>query len=267
MGDTKRAARKAEDSDVVSGLARLGIVCRGLVWFVVGVLALQVAFGDGAQADKNGALAAIKDKPLGSLGLVVLVVGFLGYATWRVLEGAVGHRDEDGNKRLLKRASSAGRGLIYLSLAFSTSKFLISGGGKDNTEPLTARVLSTTGGQTAVFLVGAGFVITGLVIAGRAFSQEFEDKLKTSDMPDWLHRATKGIGTAGLTSRGLVFSLVGLFLVRAAATFDADKAKGLDGSLKTLSEQPFGPVLLTVTAVGLLAFALWSFLEARYREI
>lgn len=267
MPATKHAARKAEDSDVVSALARLGLVSRGVVWLVVGLLALQVAFGGQAQADKNGALAAIKDKPFGGLLLVVLVVGFLGYTAWRLLEGAVGHRDEDGSKRLLKRASSGVRGAIYLGLAGSTAKFLVSGGGQDKTEPLTARVLATTGGQTAVFVIGTGFVIGGLVMAFRAFSQEFEDNLKTGDMPEWLRHATKGIGTAGLASRGLVFSLIGGFLLRAAVTFDPDKAKGLDGSLKTLAGQPFGPALLSVMALGLLAFSLWSFLEARYRKI
>lgn len=264
---TKHAARKAEDSDVVSGLARLGLVSRGIVWLVVGVLALRIGFGDQAQADKNGALAAIKDKPLGSLLLVVLVVGFLGYAAWRLLEAAVGHRDDDDPKRLGKRAFSGARGLIYLGLAGSTAKFLVAGGGQDKAEPLTARVLATTGGQTLVFVVGLGFVATGLIIGARAFSQEFEDKLDTGKMPGWLEPATKAVGTAGLASRGLVFALIGIFLVRAAATFDPEKANGLDGSLKALSEQPFGQVLLVITALGLLSFALWSFLEARYRKI
>lgn len=267
MSDTKQAARKAEDSDVVSGLARLGLVSRGIVWLVVGFLALQVAFGAQAQADKNGAFATIKDKPLGSLLLVVLVVGFLGYAAWRLLEGAVGHRDEDGAKRWFKRGSSGFRGLIYLGLAGSTAKFLLSGGGQDKTEPLTARVLAATGGQTLVFLVGVGFVIGGGAMAVRAFRQKFEDNLRCGDMPSWLRKATKAIGTSGLASRGLVFGLIGAFLIRAAVQFEPDKAKGLDGSLKTLAEQPFGQVALFVTAVGLLAFAVWSFLEARYREI
>ncbi len=267
MPDTKKAARQAENSDVVSGLARFGLASRGLVWLVVGGLALQVALGGHAQADKNGALAAIKDKPFGSLLLVGLVVGFLGYAAWRLLEGAVGHREEDDPKRLLKRLASLARGLVYLGLAGSTAKFLLSGGGQDKTEPLTARVMAATGGQTLVFLVGAGFVVGGLVMAARAFTQEFEDRLKTGDMPGWLRTATRGIGTVGLASRGLVFSLIGAFLVRAAVTFDPNKAKGLDASLKALAGQPFGPVLLSVMAFGLLAFALWSFLEARYRDI
>ena len=267
MSDTKQAARKAHDSNVVSGLARLGLASRGIVWLVVGVLALQVAFGDSARADKNGALAAIKDKPLGGLLLVVLIVGFLGYATWRLLEAAVGHREEDGAKRGTKRLSSGVRAVIYLGLGASTAKFLVSGGGKDNTEPLTARVLGTTGGQTLVFCVGAGFVVAGLAMAVRALRQKFEDKLRTQQMPGWLQGATKAIATAGLTSRGLVFSLVGAFLVTAAVQFDSDKAKGLDESLKTLAGQPYGPVLLFLTALGLLAFSLWSFLEARYRDI
>ena len=118
-----------------------------------------------------------------------------------------------------------------------------------------------------VFLVGVGFVIGGGAMAVRAFGQKFEDNLKCGEMPGWLRRATKAIGTAGLVSRGLVFMLIGVFLVRAAVEFDPDKAKGLDGSLKTLAEQPFGQVALFVTAVGLLAFAVWSFLEARYRDI
>lgn len=267
MSDTKQAARKAHDSDVVSGLARLGLASRGIVWLVVGVLALQITFGDSARADKNGALAAIKDKPLGGVLLVVLVIGFLGYAAWRLLEAAVGHRDADGAKRGYKRVSSGARGLVYLGLAASTAKFLVSGPGKDNTEPLTARVLATTGGQTLVFCVGAGLVLVGLAMAVRALRQKFEDKLRTQQMPDWLQRATKAIATAGLTSRGLVFVLVGAFLVRAAALFEPDKANGLDESLKTLADQPYGPVLLFFTAVGLLAFSLWSFLEARYRDI
>ncbi len=267
MSDTKQAARKAEDSDVVSGLARLGLASRGLVWLVISFLAGQVALGDQAQADKNGALAALKDKPLGSLLLVVLIVGFLGYAAWRLLEGAVGHRDEDGKKRWLKRGSSGFRGLVYLGLAGSTAKFLLTGSGKDKTEPLTARVMAATGGQTLVFLVGAGFVIGGGAMAVRAFRQKFEENLKCDDMPGWLREATKAIGTAGLASRGLVFGLIGAFLIRASVRFEPDKANGLDGSLKALAEQPFGQVALFVTAVGLLAFAVWSLLEARYREI
>src|SRR3954447_4744351 len=103
MTDVKEAARDAardaEDSTTVEWLARLGLASRGVIWLVVGLLAVQVALGNNTQADKNGALRAIADKPLGELLLVVLAIGFLGYAAWRLLEGAVGHRDESDDKK------------------------------------------------------------------------------------------------------------------------------------------------------------------------
>lgn len=268
MGETKQAARKAKNSTAVEVLARLGLVCRGIVWLVVGALALQVALGSNAKADKNGALQAIADKPFGHLLLVVLVVGFLGYAAWRLLEAAVGHTDADeGRERWTKRGTSLFRGAVYLGLAISTLKFLTSGGGQDQTKPLTARVMSATGGRALVFAVGAGVLIGGLAIVVRAFKQKFEDKLEMGKMPAWLRDATTVVGTTGLVSRGLVFSLIGWFLLDAAIRFNPDKAKGLDASLKTVAHQPFGRLLLLAAAVGLLGFALWSFIEARFRKI
>jgi hypothetical protein len=268
VGDTELVAQRAKNSDAIEWLARLGLVSRGIVWLVVGLLAVQVARGDNAKADKNGALRTIEDKPFGHLLLVVLVIGFFGYAAWRLLEGAVGHRDEEeGRKRWTKRGTSLFRGAVYLGLAISTLKFLTNGGGSDKTQPLTARVMKATGGRELVFLVGAGVFAGGVAMAVRAFRQKFEDNLNTGQMSAGLLSAAKVVGTAGLASRGFVFALVGGFLVDAAVRFNPDKAKGLDASLKTVGHQPFGRVVLFVAAVGLLAFAVWSFVEARYRKI
>lgn len=267
MGDTEQLARKVENSTAVEWLARLGLAARGVVWLTVGALAAQVALGKSAKADKNGALGAIKDQPFGKLLLVVLVIGFLGYATWRLLEGAVGHLDEEGRKRWTKRGTSLFRGLVYLGLAISTLRFLTSGGGKDKTKSLTARVMGATGGRELVFVVGVGVIVGGLAMVVRAFRQKFEDKLDMTRMPSWLRSATTVLGSAGIASRGLVFALIGGFLVDAAVRFNPNKAKGLDASLKTVAHQPFGRILLFAAAVGLLAFALWSFIEARYRKI
>jgi hypothetical protein len=268
VGEAKQAAKKAHNSDAVEWLARLGLVSRGVIWLTVGLLAAQVALGDNERADKDGALAAIKDKPLGELLLVVLAVGFLGYAAWRLLEGAVGNRDEDDDrKRWAKRAGSLFRGGIYLFLAGSTAKFVLGGGGHDKTQPLTARVMTATGGRTLVFLVGAGLVVGGLAMAFRGLRQKFEDLVDEGKMPALLRTVTRVVGTVGLVSRGLVFALVGWFLIDAAVRFEPDQAKGLDASLKTVAQQPFGRVALFAGAVGLLAFAAWSWIEARYRKI
>lgn len=267
MTDVKEAAKEAEGSTTVSWLARLGLASRGVVWLVVGLLAVQVALGSNAKADKNGALRAIADRPFGEGLLVLLVIGFLGYAVWRLLEGAVGHRDQDGAKRWGKRVASLFRGGVYLVLAATTAKFLISGGGNDKTQPLTARVMSHTGGRTLVLVTGAAIAVGGLVMAVRGLQQKFEELIEGWKVPDGLRPVVKVLGTAGLVSRGLVFTLIGAFLVDAAVRFDPGAAKGLDASLKTVAGQPFGRVLLLAAAVGLLAFALWSFVEARYRKL
>jgi hypothetical protein len=267
MTDVKETAREAEDSTTVTWLARLGLASRGVIWLVVGLLAIQVALGDNTQADKNGALRAIADKPLGEVLLVVLSLGFLGYASWRLLEGAVGHRDErDDTKRWAKRIASLFRGGVYLVLAGSTAKFLFNQDSSDNTQPLTARVMSQPGGRVLVLAIGAGLVIGGVAMGVRGIKQKFEKLIEGWKMPDGLRPVTKVVGTFGLVSRGFVFALIGGFLISAAIQFDPDKAKGLDDSLKTLADKPFGQVLLFVAAVGLLAFSLWSFIEARYRK-
>jgi hypothetical protein len=266
MTDVKEAAREAQDSTAVDWLARLGLVSRGVIWLVVGVLAVQVALGDNTQADKNGALRTIAEKPLGEVLLVLLAVGFLGYAAWRLLEGAVGHRDEDELKRTAKRVASLFRGGVYLVLAGSTAKFLFSQDSSDKTKPLTARVMSEPGGRTLVLVIGVGLVIGGVAMAVRGIRQKFEKLVEGWKMPDGMRPVMKVVATFGLVSRGFVFALIGGFLISAAVRFDPDEAKGLDDSLKTLADQPFGQVLLFVAAVGLLAFAAWSFIEARYRK-
>jgi len=267
MTDVMDRAREAQDSQTVDWLARLGLASRGVIWLIVGLLAVQVARGNSTHADKNGALHAIADKPFGEVLLVVLAVGFLGYASWRLLEGAVGQRDEqDDRKRWAKRLASLFRGGVYLFLAGSTAKFLFSQSGSDKTKPLTARVMAEPGGRVLVFAVGAGLVIGGIAMAVRGIKQKFEKLIEGWKMPDGLRTTTKVVGTAGLVSRGFVFALIGFFLIDAAYRFDPQKAKGLDASLKTLAGQPFGQVLLFAAAVGLLAFAVWSFIEARYRK-
>jgi hypothetical protein len=264
--DAKRVARKAESSDPVEHLARFGLVCRGIIWFVVGLLAADAAFGGGAKADRQSALAVIKDQPLGTLALVVLAVGFIGYAGWRLLEGAVGHRDADpGRKRWAKRIASLGRGAIYAGLAWTTLHFVFGNGQGDGTKPAAVRTMSHTGGTLLVGLIGAGVVTGGLVMAARGVRQKFDDKLKP--VPRTWRRPVQVVATIGLVGRGLVIALIGAFLVQAAVTFDPDKAKGLDAALKTFAGHGYGRGIIALAAMGLVCFGLWSFAEARWRKI
>lgn len=265
----KRAAREAEDSKPVAGMARFGLCGRGLIYLVVGVLALQVAAGGRGRVDRTGALEAVRHKPLGGVLLVVLAFAFAGYAGWRLVEAAAGHRDErDGRSRLVKRLASLGRGVLYASFAVTTVRFLLtSDASHDKTRPLTSRVMGWPGGQWAVAVVGVVLIAGGGVLAFRGATQKFLEKLDLRGAPRAAELTAAGAGLVGMVSRGILVGLVGAFLVQAAWTYDPDKAKGLDASLKSLAHEPLGGVLIAALGVGLLCFGAWSFLEARYRKV
>lgn len=266
--EAKSAARQVEDSKPVAVLARCGFAARGLVYIVIGLLALQVAVQGRGKADRNGALAAIKDKPFGGTLLVVLAIAFAGYACWRLLEGIVGHRDEDaGMGRTAKRLSSLARAVLYSFFTVSTLRFLASGPAKDKTKPFTARALAAPGGQVLVALLGLAIIGGGLYAVYRGVRSKFLKHLELGTASSTTKKVVKRLGVAGLVGRGLVLCLIGGFLFEAAVTFDPNKAKGLDAVLKTLAAEPYGQFLLLGAVICLLAFGTWSFVEARYRKV
>lgn len=260
-------ARDVEDSDAVHGLARLGLAARGLVWLVIGLLALSVLLGGSEQIDQGGALREVADKPFGTVLLVVLAVGFFGHALWRLLSAAVGHSDEDGAKRWLKRAGSLLRGLVYASLGVAVVRFLTAGASSDKTKSVTADVMAATGGRWLVGLGGLVAIGIGIAMAVRGVRQDHADKLESWRMPAGLRRPAVRIGVVGQIGRGAVFTLIGAFLLRAAWLFDPEQAKGLDAALATVSQQPYGKALLALAVLGVLAFAIWSFVEALYKKL
>ena len=260
--DAEDTARDVHESGAVEGLARLGLASRGLVWLVIGLLALSVLRGGKARADKQGALREIADKPFGEVLLVVLVLGFLGYAVWQALNAAVGREETK------KRVESGCKALLYLVLAGTVVRFLTAGqqSGADGTSSMTARLMEQPGGRFLVGAVGVAVVGVGGYLASRALKGTHAKKIEAWKVPDGRARTAVRIGTVGLVGRALVLALVGAFLVSAAVQADPKEAKGLDASLHALAGQPFGKVLLGVAVVGLLAYAVWSFVEAAFHR-
>ena len=272
----QQTAKQWASSEWADRLARLGFCARGVVWVVVGILAFRIAQrgGSGEDASKDGALREIAERPFGTALLVALAVGLAGYVLWRFSEAVWGKRDEaDDTKRTAKRLLSAGKGLLYGTFLVSTARFIANGpsqggGGGDQQEAsLTADVLALPAGQLIVGAAGAAVVVGGGYLVYRGLSQKFEKRLDTSEMGPVAGPVVDVLGTVGLAARGVVFSLAGLLLVKAAVDFDADEAKGLDGTLKVIAQQTYGQVLLAITAVGVIAYGLYSFAEARYREL
>jgi hypothetical protein len=271
--DLTTKARRGKDSDVVEGAARIGLAARGLLYLLVAFLAAQMAFGSNDQpADKQGALRALADHPLGKAALVVLAIGFGGYALWRLFEAAAGHRSEENDgKRWAKRGGSLAKAGIYATAAATAASTFVgdggsSKGGNEQSKTMTAEVLSWPAGRLLVGIGGAAIVAGGVYLVVRGLRRKPEEKLATGKMPGWLRPIAGILGLVGYSARGLVVALLGLLLIRSALDHDPNKAQGVDGTLRTIAEQPYGRALLLLAAAGLAAFGLHSFIESRYRR-
>jgi hypothetical protein len=263
----EQTAREVHDSRAVEILARLGLASRGLVWLVLGFLALSLVRGADAQADQGGALKELIQTPFGRPLLVVLAVGFAGYAAWLLLEAAVGRTTGDDKDRWLHRGKSLLKGLVYLALCVSTLQFLSRGSGGGTASSRTADVMSHPGGRTAIGLLGLVLLGIGLYFVVKGVRRKHADCLEDYRVPRALHRPAVLVGAVGYVGRGVTIGLIGAFLLKSAVQFDPKQAKGLDAALQAVAAQPYGRILLGLTVIGVLAYALWSFFEAAFRKI
>ncbi|MFR0354836.1 DUF1206 domain-containing protein [Streptomyces sediminimaris] len=265
-------AERAARGSVTEGAARAGLAARGVIYLLVGVLAVQVAFGDtGRQADRGGALEALAGKPLGAVLLWALGVGLAGMAVWRLSEAVFGAVGPDGRKAR-KRLLALGGCVFYACVAYSVLSFAVgphSGAGSSDQQSrdVTARALGLPAGQWLVAAVGVGIVVAGVWNAVQAVRRDYHDQLKRGAMSRWARRLVDVTGVGGGVARGLVFVAAGAFAVRAAVDYRPDRAKGMDDTLRSFAHTPLGPSLLACVAAGLVLFGLFSIALARWRRV
>ncbi|MGV9943849.1 DUF1206 domain-containing protein [Streptomyces sp. NPDC003401] len=266
-------AERAARGSVTRGAARAGLAARGVIYLLVGALALQIAFGENKnkQADRQGALAEIAGRPFGSVLLWALGIGLAGMALWRLSEAAFGAAGPDGRKAK-KRLLSLARCVFYSFVAYSVLAFAAGsgdGGGSsdEQSRDVTARVLELSGGRWIVGAAGVGIVVAGLWIGVRAVMRKYHKHLRLGEMSARTRRLVDVTGVGGGAARGLVFAVAGVFAVRAAVEYRPDEAKGLDDTLRSFADTPAGPWLLACVAAGLVLFGLFSFAMARWRKV
>lgn len=254
-------------------LARAGYAAKGVVYGIIGAVAAFAAFqGGGRTADSRGALAEIPGRPFGSFVLGVVAVGLAGYAVWRLVQ-ALFDTEGKGTKLngLAVRAGYACIGFVYFGLAYSAVQLILgNGAGQSSDEKSrawTATLLSFPLGGLMVGLAGLCVMGFGLYQCYKAYSSKFRKKLLHGELPEAWDAVLTRAGQFGLAARGVVFGIVGYFLIRAALMARAGEARGLGGALHALEERPSGPLLLGVVALGLVAYALHMLLLARYRRI
>ena len=280
-------AHDAAHSDAVEKIARLGYAVKGVLYVLIGVLAVMAAFGSGGKtAGSRGAIQSVADAPFGNVLLWIIAAGLAAYALWRFVQTFLDpdHKGRDA-EGLVKRTGYLISGLIHTGLTYWLVRGLLtsgdpgsgssggssgsggSGSGSGGASDWTATLMEQPFGPWLVGLVGGGVVAYGLYQLYKAATVDSADKFATDEMSEKEKTMARTAGQAGLSARGIVFGIIGGFLIYAALTADPSEAKGLGGALDTLAAQPFGPYLLAAVALGLAAYGVYCLVNARYRRI
>ena len=270
----EQTARNAATSTWMSRLARLGYATKGVVYLIIGGLAVQLAVGhSGSATDQHGALHTIYDQPFGKFLLAIVALGLLGFAVWSLIQALF---DTEGKGRdakgIIARVGYAFVGFGYAALALGAYR-LVTGtgnGGKSSTtstQDWTALLLKQPFGVALVVIVGLVVIAVALYLFSKAYSAKFLSRLNLATVNAQVRKWVAFVGRCGYAALGVVFSIIGIFLIVAAFQHNPHQAKGLDSALQTLVNQPFGPLLLGIVALGLMAYGVFSFVEARYRRV
>jgi hypothetical protein len=270
VATARSAGEEVVRSSSFEWFSRAGFVARGLIYGIIGVLALKLALGHGGKlTNHQGAFDTVAQQPFGKFLLTVLAVGLGGYALWRFARAALGHGPE-GSDSTFDRVAALASGVVYLCLCVIAVQILTGssqGSGSSTPDKTTASVLGWPAGIWIVGAVGLVLIGVGLYQGYRGISKDFLADAKTEEMSPRTRTWIGRIGLIGHLARMVVFALVGAFFVKAAADYEPRAAIGLDGALAKIQHQPYGPLLLGIVAVGLIAFAIYSFSDARFRRI
>lgn len=263
------AGKSFVQSSAFEALARAGFVARGVVYAIIGVLALKLAFGHGGKlTNQQGALKTVAHQPFGKVLLVLVAIGLGGYSLWRLVRAAIGHGRE-GSDTGFERAAALASGVAYGAMCVLAIEILVSGHGQTSSSPkqATAGVFGWPAGTWIVGIAGFVMIAVALYQGYRGITKKFLKDSKVEEMKPKVKEWISRVGTVGHLARMIVFGLIGIFLVKAAIDYSPKQAVGLDGALAKLTHYSYGPLLLGVVAAGLIAFAVYSLSDARYRRI
>lgn len=263
----RQVVHDTSTSAATENLARFGYVVRGLVYFVIGVLALQVALGGGgALTDPQGAIAFMGKSAIGAVLLYLILAGLMGYGLWGFIRAFMDplHKGNDA-KGVLTRIGYVVSGISYVLLAAATYGLISGGSTAASGGAQTAQAQRTAGAilaqpWVAPAIAGVAVIImaVGVIQIVAGLQRRFDEQRIPNSLPAGQKRLMDRIGQFGLAARGVVFALIGVFLFSAASAHDASRAQGIDGVLQAILSQPSGPWLLGVVALGLTSFGIYS---------
>ena len=250
-------------------LARFGYAARGVVYGVLGALALMGSLpGAGGEASTQGAFSALLGQPFGRILLGAVAVGLLGHVLWRFAQSIL-DADHQGTdlKGIGARVGSFASGAANLSLAIAAASLVLAGGGgggSQGEDGLTAWLMQQPFGRILVGAVGVGIMVAGAIQVWSGISGRYRKRVK---LPAKHEAFLHPLSAFGLSARGVLLAITGGFFAYAALTVNPEQAGGITEGLDWVQQLPFGPWLYALAAAGLVAFGLYSFIEARYRQV
>ena len=251
------------DSTKFKALAKMGYAARGVVYLVIGGLAVLGAVGEGGRTtDSKGAIVEITQHSFGSILLTILVIGLFGYVIWRLVQ-AIKDTDNHGTsaKGLAVRGGLIASAISHALLAVWALKLLL---GDSNESHTGEQYLTTDIGQIVTGLFGIAFVGAGLAHIYKGWTARFERYMSIpADQDKW----ARPLCRFGLISRGVVWCIVGWFFITSALSANTGEVKGIVDALELLRSSDYGNWLFGIVAAGLFAFGIYSLLEAIYRDI
>ncbi|WRP06122.1 DUF1206 domain-containing protein [Rossellomorea aquimaris] len=255
----------------IRGFARIGYISRGIVYMLIGALAVMAALGiGGSTSDSSGAFSAVASKPFGEVLLWILGFGLIGIVLWRLIQVVKDpeHVKNDG-KSMFRRLANLISGIAYGSLTYNAFAIAMhaKSSGSGSKQTLSAKLLSQPFGQWIVGIVGLIIIGYALYEIHKAYTEKYTNKFKRHEMSEKEWELGRKTGKLGLYSRGTVFLLIGYFFIQTAITADPDKTQGLDGALSKIAQQPYGQWLLGIVAVGLFLYGVFQILKGKNRHM
>ncbi|MCM3719283.1 DUF1206 domain-containing protein [Fictibacillus phosphorivorans] len=252
--------------------AKIGYLSKGIVYVVIGVLALITSTGNRFyEASSQGALYTIAKQPFGPALLIVLALGLSAFAFWQVIKAIFDPECVHHSwKRWFNRIGFLFIAGVYTAMCISALRILFRARSESSDEKyqtLSAQMLEQPFGQILIAIAGLVFGITGFTFMFRAISGRFKKELKKNEMNKEEWKWSGYIGMFGIAARGIVFMIIAFFLIRTAIYVNPEETKGLDGALLELSNQPFGPILLAIVALGFIAYGVFMFANAKYHRL
>lgn len=266
----REISQKLVDSPWIERLARLGYAAKGVIYLTIGYLAIKALFGiTDSDTDAQEALVAIATQPLGTLLLGAILVGLVGYVVWRLFQAWNDTERKGGSPvGIAQRLAYIGSALFYGGMAYSAFRILNGMYEYEGSRPedWTARFMGYSYGVWLVGLAGVIMLGVGVEEIWRGLSSRFRREVREEEMGRRELRFFLWVGRLGLAARGVLYGLIGAFLVQAAIQYDPEEAGGLGEALAHLASTSLGPWLFGTAAMGLVAYGLFALAEARYRR-